>query len=77
MEASDGRRGDDFRAENDAGYSPSGERVLDFDADHTNSGPVLNLLARRVLGIRDNRLGYRRRLPVEDSVLTLLSDVVD
>jgi len=41
IEASDGRRGDYFGAENDAGYSPSGDRVLDFDADRTD------LFARR------------------------------
>jgi hypothetical protein len=33
-----------------------------------------DLFARRVLGIRGNKLGYRRRQPVEDSVL---SEVVD
>ena len=58
IEASDGRRGDDFEAENDAGYSLSGDRVLDFDADCTDSGPVLDLFARRVLGIQGNKLGY-------------------
>jgi hypothetical protein len=74
IDASDGRRGDGFGAENDAGYTPSGGRVFDFDADRTDSGPVLDLFTRRAFGIRGNRLGYRRRLPAEDSVL---SDVVD
>ena len=39
--------------------------ILDFDADRTNSGPVLELFARRVLGIQGNKLGYRQWLPAE------------
>ena len=54
IETSNGRRGDDFGAENDAGYSPSGDRVPDFDVDRTDSGPELDLFARCVLGIRGN-----------------------
>ena len=41
----------DFGAENDAGYSPSGDHILDFDADRTDSGAVLDLFAHCVLGI--------------------------
>jgi len=66
IEASDGGRGDDFKAENEAGYSPSGDHVPDFDVDRTDSRPVLDLFARRALGIRGNTLGYRGQLPGED-----------
>jgi len=72
IQASDGRRGDDFGTENNARYSLSGDCVLNFDADHTDSGPVLNLLARCALGIRGNKLGYPQRLLAKDSVLSII-----
>jgi len=72
IQVSDGRRGDDFGTENNARYSPSGDRILNFDADHTDSGPVLNLLTRRALGIRGNKLRYPWRLLAKDSILSVI-----
>lgn len=75
IDTSNGRRGEDFGAEKEAGYTSCGERVLDFEAlDRADSGPVLDLFTCRALGIRGNKLGDRRRLSAEDSVL---SDVVE
>jgi hypothetical protein len=75
--ASDGRRGDDFGAEKDAGYSPSGDRVLDFDADRTDSAPALDLFARRIGNSKQHHripTAATSRLPAEGLVL---SEVVD
>ena len=56
IDASDGRRGENFGEEKDAGYTSCGERVLDFDAECTDSVPVLDLFARCALGVQGNKI---------------------
>ena len=56
IDASDGRRGEDFRGEKDAGYTSCGERILDFDAECTDSVLVLDLFARCAVGIQGNKI---------------------
>ena len=56
IDASDGRRGEDFGGEKDAGYTSCGECVLDFDAECTDSVPVLDLFAHCASGIQGNKI---------------------